>query len=142
MAMISATAHLTKASSEGNSWPGQKRECRGQLQSLRIGKLTASSKSRFIFYFETMPFLTIFHTITDLVLAFTCHLSPICALVGSVVFVAGWTIQVAFWIHCEWASGLYGVCYNFYVRDKIMLGTFEVPLASAKLAFAWLVIIS
>lgn len=97
----------------------------------------------FVFYSATTPVLTIIHAALDLILYLMALLHPVYALIGSVIFVCGWAIQVAFWAQCDIPASLeIGTSYPRY-QDNIQrdgkgsLVGISATLAQAKVAFAF-----
>lgn len=101
--------------------------------------------SYFIFYSGTLPLLGTFHALVDLTLHVLGLLQPIYALVGSLLFLCGWSTQVGFWTQCDLTSSLetngYGECYQFYVKDHEDDGVLSSGLANAKVAFGWIIVV-
>ena len=108
-----------------------------------------------IFYSVTMPFLTILHALTDLVLTYLSMFTPLYVLIASAIFVCGWLTQWSFWANCEASSlGLeYGKCPQErlqYPNRQREGATYEGPppigidgaKSNARMAFGFLVIVS
>lgn len=56
-----------------------------------------SRVSYFVVYSVTTPMLSIIHAALDLTLHLATLANPIYALVGSIIFVCGWAVQMMFW---------------------------------------------
>jgi hypothetical protein len=51
-----------------------------------------------------MPILTFFQTPIELSFALKGILSPVIALITSIIFLCGWIVQISFWFYCEVSS--------------------------------------
>lgn len=118
------------------------------LAQLPIADRTFFNLRYFVFYSGTMPFLTILHTALDLFLYFVAMLNPVYALIGSVVFLCGWAVQVGFWAQCDLPAGLEnatpGTCYQSHVQKDPKGGDLQgisTGLNNAKVAFGFMVLV-
>lgn len=98
----------------------------------------------FVFYSGTMPLLSFLHAVVDLTLYLMARLQPLYALMGAIVFVCGWGVQVGYWAQCDLLDHLHisGVgCYQSSIMTDSHGALAGVPteLANAKVAFGFIV---
>ncbi len=95
-----------------------------------------------------MPFLGILHASLDLGLYVSSLLHPVYALTGSLMFLAGWSVQAGFWAQCDLTSNretaTQGQCYQSYIQTQPKNGDLvgiSTTLTNAKVGFGFLLLI-
>jgi len=109
------------------------------------GEREGQGLTALFFYTITLPFCSLVHVSTELMLHLHCQpvlssrRAHIVSMTTTLALLCGWIITASFWIHCELPGhGNPGVCPS-EVRGHFMYGIHEVSIAKASVT--WIIIV-